>query len=428
MMIFTSIYGIVDGVFVSNFSGDRAFAAVNLVMPALMLPGAFGFMIGSGGMALVARKLGEGRNEEAQKVFSMLIYIQMIAGIVFTVIGEIFFDDITMLLGADEQMAPYCIAYGRAVLPGLTAFMLQNSLQGFMITAGRPGMGFLISVTAGVTNMVLDLVFVFFFRRGVTGAAAATVTSQCTGAVIPLFYFIFSRKSPIRLCRTAIKAGPVLRACANGSSEMVSNLSMSAVNILYNMQLMKYAGSDGVAAYGVIMYVSFIFVGIFFGYAIGSTPVISFHFGAGNKEELSSLLHKSLILVGCSAAVLTAAAELSAPMLAGIFVSQKKELMEMTEIAIRLFSLSFLFSWFNILGSAFFTALNNGIISAVISFLRMFAFQTAMIMLLPVFWELYGLWISGTAAELLSLAVTAVLLVTNRKKYGYAFKLSKKAR
>ena len=419
MMIFTSIYGIVDGIFVSNFAGKDAFASVNLIYPAIMVLGAFGFMIGAGGSALVSKTLGEGDSKKANQYFSMLIYLEIIVGIILSVIGYLTIGPMAKLLGATEELMPYCVLYGKVLFVGLTAFFLQNTFQSFLIVADRPQMGLVISVIAGIANMILDYVLVYVFQMGIFGAGLATIISQFVGALVPLIYFSVNNRSLLKLTKTKFELKPIVKTCTNGSSEMVSNISMSLVNILYNFQLMKYAGSDGVSAYGIIMYVGFIFVGIFLGYSFGSAPIISYHFGAQNKEELKGVFLKSIKILASSAIVLTLLAEMFAKPLAGIFVSYDEELFKLTIRAIRIFSISYIISWFNIYASSFFTALNNGLVSAILSFLRTLVFQIVMIYLLPIYFGIDGIWFAIVIAEAFSLIVSLLFLIKNKKKYGY---------
>ncbi len=419
MMIVTSVYGVVDGIFVSNCVGSDAFAAVNLILPAVMMLGAIGFMIGTGGSALVSMTLGEGRKKKANEYFSMLIAFVILAGIILTVVGLVTLRRVALLLGADGEILEECVLYGKVLLVALVPFMLQNCFQSFLVVAERPKLGLKISVAAGVTNMLLDFLFVYLFRWGVFGAAAATGLSQAVGGVIPLCYFLRPNNSTLQLVRFRFAWSPIAKSCMNGSSEMLTNLSMSLVNMLYNLQLMKFAGADGVAAYGIIMYVSFIFIGTYLGYSIGVAPIVGYHYGAGNQSELKSLLKRSVKLIGIAAFVLTSISELFAKELAGIFVSYDSGLMEMTTRAIRLFSISYLISGFNIFGSAFFTALNNGLVSALISFMRTLLFQIIMIITLPAIWGLDGIWLAVVAAEALALVVTVICFAANVKRYRY---------
>lgn len=419
MMIFTSIYGIVDGIFVSNFVGSNAFAAVNLIMPALMIVGTIGFMIGTGGSALVSKTIGEGNKKKANEYFSMLVYLLILLGFIFTIIGVALVEPATKLLGADEAMFADCVNYGRTLLLFLIPFVLQNCFQSFLIVAEKPTFGLIISVVSGVSNMLLDFLFMYVFKWGIFGAALATGMSQLIGSIVPILYFIRKNDSPLRLVKAKFEAKAILQSCVNGSSEMLTNLSMSLVNMLYNMQLMKYVGADGVVAYGIIMYVGFIFLGTYLGYAIGTAPIIGYHYGAGNTEELKSLLRKSIKLIAIASLVMTGIAEVLSRVLASIFVSYDVELLNMTTNAIRLFAISYLISGFNIFASSFFTALNNGLVSAAISFLRTLLFQVAMILLLPIIWGLNGIWLAVVFAEILALVVSFVFLYGNRKKYQY---------
>lgn len=419
MMIFTSVYGVVDGLFVSNYVGKTPFAALNLIMPFLMIFSGIGFMIGTGGTALVAKTIGEGDRDGANRLFSMLIYITIGAGVVFGALGLIFLRPVARLLGAEGEMVEYCVEYGRVLAPALPFFMLQTTFQSFLITAEKPNFGLAVTVAAGVTNIVLDALFVAVFRWGLTGAAVATLLSQMVGGMIPLIYFCMPNSSLLRLGRCGFDGKALLKTCTNGSSEMMTNISTSLVNMLYNFQLMRFAGEDGVAAYGVIMYVNFIFIGVFVGYSIGSAPIIGYHFGAKNHGELQSMYKKSLRLVAGFAVVLTALAELLAPLLSRIFVSYDAALLQMTTRAFRIYSLAFLVMGFSIFGSSFFTALNNGLVSAAISFMRTLLFQVAAVLVLPAIFGLDGVWASIVTAELLSLGVTAYFFVRMRKQYQY---------
>lgn len=419
MMIFTSLYGVVDGIFVSNVLGSGPFAAVNLIMPVAMIMGSVGFMAGTGGSALVSKTLGEGKRKKANEDFSSLIYFLILAGVAMTVSGLVFLRKIAWLTGARGEILEDCVVYGRILVLALIPFLLQNAFQSFLVVAERPKMGLMISIAAGMTNMALDFLFIYILRGGIAGAAAATALSQVVGGVIPLVYFIRKNNSPLRLVWTKPDFMAIARSCGNGSSEMLTNLSISLVNILYNKQLMKLAGADGVVAYGIIMYVSFIFSGTYIGYSTGCGPVISYHYGAGSWQELKSLYKKSLTLLLAAALFMTGIAEALSGLMAGVFVSYDKQLLAMTTNAIRLYSLSYLLSGFNIFGSAFFTALNNGMVSAAISFFRTLFFQVVMILALPLVMGLNGIWLSMTAAEIPALAVTVVCLYKNRKKYHY---------
>ena len=419
MMIFTSLYGVVDGIFVSNVLGSGPFAAVNLIMPVAMIMGSVGFMAGTGGSALVGKTLGEGKRKKANEDFSSLIYFLILAGVAMTVSGLVFLRKIAWLTGARGEILEDCVVYGRILVLALIPFLLQNAFQSFLVVAERPKMGLMISIAAGMTNMALDFIFIYILRGGIAGAAAATALSQVVGGVIPLVYFIRKNNSPLRLVWTKPDFMAIARSCGNGSSEMLTNLSISLVNILYNKQLMKLAGADGVVAYGIIMYVSFIFSGTYIGYSTGCGPVISYHYGAGSWQELKSLYEKSLILLLAAALIMTGIAEALSGLMAGVFVSYDKQLLAMTTNAIRLYSLSYLLCGFNIFGSAFFTALNNGMVSAAISFFRTLFFQVVMILALPLVMGLNGIWLSMTAAEIPALAVTVVCLYKNRKKYHY---------
>lgn len=419
MMIFTSIYGVVDGLFVSNYVGKTAFAAVNLVMPLLMMLSALGFMMGTGGSAIVAKTLGQGDKERANRYFSMMVYVTVAGGVVLTLLGLVFLRPIVTALGAEGGMIGECLIYGRISLASLTFFMVQNVFQSFFVAAEKPHLGLGVMVAAGVTNMVLDYLFIAILGWGIAGAAAATAAGETVGGIVPLIYFSRKNTSLLRLTKTKIKGKILLKACTNGSSELMTNLSMSLVNMLYNVQLMKLAGADGVAAYGVIMYVNFIFLATFIGYSIGSAPIVGYHFGAQNHYELKNLFQKSMRLIGGWGVLLMLLAfALSGP-LAQFFVGYDAELLAMTSHGLRLYALAFLVSGFNIYGSAFFTALNNGLVSAVISFLRTLVFQMAAVLILPRLLGLNGIWLAILVAELLALGVTLQFFIRKKKVYHY---------
>ena len=419
MMIFTSIYGVVDGLFVSNFAGKTAFASINLVMPFVMILGGIGFMIGTGGTALVSKVLGEGKKEKANKIFTMMIIFTLLLGTLLSVIGVVSMPWVADFLGATEEMMADCILYGRIVTGFTVAFMLQNVFQSFLIAAEKPKLGLLATVLAGVTNMVLDAIFIIVFKWGVAGAAIATGLSQCVGGIFPLIYFSRDNSSLLRLTNTKLEIKPILNACGNGSSELMSNISLSVVSMIYNFQLMKYVGEDGVSAYGVLMFVQFIFVAIYIGYAIGCAPITGYHFGAQNHVELKNMLRKSAFLSAISGVVLTILAIVLSSPLAKLFVGYDEELYELTRHAFSLFAYSFLLAGFNIFTSSFFTALNNGAVSAAISFMRTLIFQTSSVLILPIFLGVDGIWWAITVAEVFAFFLSLIFLFAKREKYHY---------
>lgn len=419
MMVFTSIYGVVDGLFVSNIVGKEPFAAVNLIFPILMIIGAFGFMMGTGGTAIVAKTLGEKDRDGANKYFSLIVYVTAVVGIVMAALGVIFMRPLSLMLGAKGETLEYCITYGRIVIAAMPFFMIQNLFQSFFIAAEKPKLGLWVTVAAGITNIVLDALFVWVFRFGLAGAAAATAASQAVGGIVPVFYFGRKNDSLLRLTKTRFYGKILFRSITNGSSELMSNISSSIVTVLYNAQLMKFAEEDGVAAYGVIMYVSFIFIAIFIGYSIGCAPIIGYHYGAQNKDELKNVLKKSTAITLAAGAVMLAFGFIFATPLSKIFVSYDPVLLDMTVRGLKIFSLSFFFSGFCIFASSFFTGLNNGAVSAAISFLRTLVYQIALILILPLIFELDGIWYSMLAAEVLAFITTVIFIFAMRKKYGY---------
>ena len=419
MMVFTSIYGVVDGLFVSNFVGKTPFAAVNLVMPFIMIFGGIGFMFGTGGSALVAKTMGEGDKHRANRYFTMMIVVTLICGVIISTVGVIYMEPISIFLGADEEMLADCVLYGRIVLAFNTAFMLQNVFQSFLIAAEKPKLGLWVTVAAGVTNMVLDALFMAVFGWGVAGAAIATGISQVVGSVLPLVYFLRPNSSLLRMTKTKLELRPILQASGNGASELVSNVTASVVGMLYNFQLLRLSGQNGVAAYGVLMYVEFIFAAVFIGYAIGCAPIISYHFGAGNHGELKNLLKKSVLLMGVGGLLMVGAAQALAVPMARLFVGYDDVLCQMTVHAFRISTVAFALVGFNIFNSSFFTALNDGMVSAIISFLRTFVFKLSAVLLLPMIWELDGIWWAGVAAEICAFGVGLAFLLGKRKKYHY---------
>lgn len=419
MMVITSVYSIVDGAFVSNFVGKNAFAAVNLIMPVVMAAGTIGFLIGTGGSAIVAKTLGLGKEDKANEYFSMLIKAVIIIGISISVIIYIFMPQITTLLGASDILYNDCILYGRILIAGNVFYMLQNCFQSFLVVAEKPTFGLVISICAGVCNMILDFVLMYYFSLGIVGAGVATVISQVLGGMIPLIYFMRKNKSRLKLVKSHFEKRIFINTCTNGSSEMVSNLSMSIVSMFYNAQLMKFADENGIAAYGVIMYVGFIFSAVFIGYSIGSSPLVSYNYGSENHKELQNLFKKSIIVIMIISVVMLVSSELFCPIFSKIFVGYDKELLDFTVRGFRIYSVKYLFLGINIFSSAFFTALNNGKISAIISFLRAFVFQTIAVFLLPIILETDGIWTSAILSEVITIIVSIYYFVSQRKRYHY---------
>lgn len=419
MMVFTSIYGVVDGFFVSNFAGKTPFAAINLIMPFVMVIGGMGFMIGTGGTALVSKVLGEGDRKKANEFFTMMIIFVLILAAVVSALGIAFIRPVAKFLGADEQMMGYCVVYGRIVIGFSAAFMLQNVFQSFLIAAEKPKLGLITILAAGCTNMVLDALFVGVFKWGISGAAVATGISECVGGFIPLIYFIMPNKSLLRVVKTKLDIKAILQACGNGSSELMSNISSSVVGMLYNIQLGRLAGENGIAAYGVLMYVQFVFIAIFIGYSIGVAPIIGYNYGAQNYAELKSMRKKSMLIMGVLGVILSAVAFCFAKPLAKIFVSYDAELLALTVRAFKIYAIHFLLCGFNIFASSFFTALNNGGVSAAISFLRTLVFQSAAVIIMPIMFGVNGIWWAVVVAEVCAFIISTTFLIIKRKKYNY---------
>lgn len=419
MLIFTSVYGVVDGFFVSNFVGKAGFTALNFIYPVLMILSSAGFLLGTGGGALIALTLGRGDTQKANSLFSMVVYLSMALGVLLTILGILFLRPAAAFLGAEGELLENCVIYGRIILLATPAAILQYEFQCLFATAGKPRLGLGITVAAGLTNAVLDALFVAVLPLGLPGAAAATGIGQCVGGLLPLLYFARKNDSLLRLTKTAFDGKALIKICTNGSSELLSNISSSLVSMLYNIQLLRYAGEDGVAAYGVLMYVNFIFLATYIGFSVGVSPVIGYHYGAGNYGELKNLLKKSLLLTSVFAAVMLTSSLLLAKPLSLMFVGYDEELLEMTLHAFSVYAFSFLFAGFAIFSSSFFTALNDGLTSALISSLRTLVFQVVAVLVLPLVWALNGIWFSMVAAEFLALLVAGIFLIGKRARYHY---------
>ena len=419
MMVFTSLYGVVDGLFVSNYVGKTALAAINFVFPVLNILATFGYIFGAGGSALVAKTMGEGKSEKANSLFSLFVYISFGVGVLFSVLGFFLLRPLLSALGAEGQMLEKAVLYGNILLITMPLWNLQFLFQIFFVTAERPKLGLWVTVLAGCTNMVLDALFVAVFKWDLAGAAWATAASQIVGGVVPLFYFFSKNTSKLRLGKTQFDGKATLKATSNGASEFVNGVSSSLVGLLYNTQLLKYAGEDGVAAYSIMMYVCFIFIGIFFGFANGSAPVVGYHYGAQNHDEMKNLRKKIIVFNIAASVIMLCLSELLSVTLAKLFAGYDKDLYDMTLHGFRIYALSFLFSGLAIFGSSFFTALNNGPVSAVIAFLRTIVFQVICVLAFPVIWGIDGIWISVVVAEALATAVSVVFVLALRKKYKY---------
>ena len=419
MMVISSIYSVVDGLFVSNLVGDLALSSVNIVFPVAMIVGSFGFMLGTGGSAIVARTMGEGDQPLANRYFSMIIYAVVLLGVVLSAVCVIYMEPIARFAGASDALIGDCVVYGRILLAGSVPFMLQTSFQSFFVVAEKPHLGLALSIAAGVTNMVMDYVLIAVCDLGVAGAAIATVMGYCVGGVLPLLYFLRPKREGIRLTHTRFYGKQLLHACTNGSSELMSNISASIVGILYNIQLMRLIGEQGVAAYSVMMYVDFVFVATFLGFSIGSAPIVSYHYGAGNHPELKNVFRKSMTVILCTSVAMVILSELLSRPLSSAFVGYNAELLEMTVHGFRLFALCYLFCGINIYASSFFTALCNGALSALISFLRSLLLRGGMVLLMPILFDLDGIWTAVIAAEGLGAVVSLSLLYAKRRQYQY---------
>ena len=428
MMVFLSVYSIIDGFFVSNFAGELPFAALNLIFPLIMILGSVGFMLGTGGNAVVSKLLGEKNNDRANRIFSMLIYVTIAIGLALALIGMLVVRPVAELFASMEenitseeraQLVEYCVVYARIIFMALPAFMIQNAFQGFFVTAEKARLGLYVTIAAGLANIILDALFVAVFRWGLVGAAVATALSQCVGGVLPLFYFFRKNDSLLRLTKTRFEGKVFAGVCVNGSSELLTNISLSMVSILYNAQLMKYIGIRGVSAYGIMMYIGFIFIAMFIGYAVGVAPIVGYHYGAENRDELKNILKKSVCIFGVLGILMTAVSIIFSTALSSIFAGNDAELLSIASRGFRLYSLCFLLSGFNIFASSFFTALSNGTLSLIISFFRTFLCQAAAVMLLPLWLGVDGIWLATAIAELVALFLSVTLILCQKKRYGY---------
>ena len=419
MMIFTSLYSVVDGLFLSNCAGKQAFSAVSFIMPYLMMFNSTGFMLGTGSSALIAKKMGEKKYKSANEIFTTVVVVSIFSGVILSFIGLIFLTPVASMQGAKGELLNNCLKYGRIYLLGVPACIIQFEFEALYSTSGKSKLGLYSTIISGLTNVILDALFLYVFSWNIKGAAAATIISQYVGGIIPIIYYSRKNKSNLRLVKCKLRFRDMIKVCTNGSSEMVNNISISVVSLMYNIQLLKYAGDDGIAAFGIMMYVNFLFTAVFWGYVSGISPIISFNYGAKNSKELHSLLKKSIVILTLTSISMFMSSVFLATPVTKIFVNYDAQLLAMTIKGFYLFSFSFLFSGMSIFSSSFFTSLNNGFISAVISFSRVFLFQIPAVLILPLILGLDGIWLSVVIAELLTVAAGTGLILKYRKKYNY---------
>lgn len=419
MLVFTSIYSVVDGLFVSNVVGSNALSAINIISPVFMVVGAVGFMLGVGGSAEVSKTLGEGEPEKAKEYFTNIILTVIVVGVILSVIGVLFVRPLAYFVGASEVLIDDCVTYGTIILSCCVFFMLQTTFQTFLIVAEKPGLGLKLTILAGAANIILDYLFVYVLKMGIAGAALATMIGCALGGILPMFYFFSDNSSTLCFTKTMFYPKMIARSCLNGASEMVTNFSMSFVTVLFNLQIMKLLGETGVAAYSAIMYVAFLFIAIYIGFVVGIAPIISYHYGASNHKELKSLLKKSLTVIGIFSLMMFVAAQLLASPISGAFSGENTQMKDILLHGFRIYSISFLFNGLGIFGSSFFTALCNGVVSASISFLRTLVLPVILIYTLPALFGITGVWLTVLVAETLATAVTVGFIAAFRKKYGY---------
>lgn len=419
MMLFTSLYTVVDGIFVSNFTGKTSFAAVNLIFPIVAIYDGFGFMFATGGTALVAKTIGEGDRDRANRYFSLIVYVTFVLGAVIALVGALTMRPLAIRLGATGQLLDDAVTYGVIFVVGTPAFVMQSLFQSFFAAADKPRLGLLFIVAAGLTNILLDGIFVAILHWGVGGAAFASVMSQVVGGLIPLIYFVRPNSSLLRLGKTAWYGKALAKTCLNGSSEFVVNISFSLVNIVYNYQLMRLAGENGITAFGFIMYVCFFFLAFFFGYDVGMAPIVGYNLGAGNQKELHNVFVKSLWIVLVAGGCMLGLSQALAVPLGKLYLGYDQTLLEMSVHGFRLYAVAFLIVGLNIWGSAFFTALNNGFVSGALALLRTFAFQLVFVLTLPLALGIDGVWWACSASEGAAAVVTIGCLAGLRSRYGY---------
>lgn len=424
LMVFISLYSVVDGIFIANCSNNNAFAAVNLIFPLIMIIGSIGFMLGTGGTALVSKYLGEGNKDKANKTFSLIIYTTFVFGVIFSIIGFFLVKPVVNLmaslsLDSTEEMKEYAVLYGRVMMLGQIAFMMQNVFHSFFMVAEKGKMAFLFTLIAGISNIIFDALFIAVLKMGILGAALGTIIGYVIGGIGPLIYFIFKKDLPIRLCRTNIDFKDLFQAIYNGMSEFISNIAMNLVSVIYNAQLLKAFGVNGISAYGIIMYLSFVFAAIFIGYSIGMAPAVGYNYGAKNNKELRNILRKSMrAMLVLGIAMFTLSVSTAYPF-AYLFSRGEKELIDLTVHATLIYSLAYLAFGFSMFSSSFFTALNNGAVSTIISLTRTLVFQIGMILLFPLIFGPNALWWALVVGELLNVVLDSIFLLINKKKYGY---------
>ena len=419
MNIFSSVYIIADGYFVANFAGKTEFAAVNLIMPFLNILGTIGYMFGVGGSALIAKTLGEKKQEQANRLFSLIVLVSAGLAVLMMAAGFVFMPQIAGLLGAEGSLLEYGVLYGRIFILALPSWIWVYEFQLFFVTAEKPSLGLAVTICAGLCNVVLDALFIICFQWGIAGAAAASALTQIVGGVFPLIYFGRRNDSLLRLVKPVWDGGAVVKCCTNGSSEFMAEAAVSFVGIFYNIQLLKYAGEDGVVIYGLLMYVSLIFTAIFVGYSNGIGPVFSYHYGAQDHGELKSLLKRSLTIIGVTSVMMFVLSEGIAHPFSALFLRDAVDLLPDAVHAFRIISVAYLFTGMAVFGSAFFTALNNGQTSALISFLRTFVFELGAVLLLPALLGVDGIWYSVVFAELMAAATGSIFMFALRRKYHY---------
>lgn len=404
MMVFMSLYTIVDGIFVSRFLGSNALSSLNIVYPVISVAIALSTMLGTGGSAIISKYLGEGKNERAREALTQFVVLTLLLSFVLLILSEMFLTPISRLLGASDVLLADCRLYLGASMLFAPACMLQAVFQSFLVTAGRPGLGLLLMTGAGICNMILDYVLIVPCQMGIAGAALATGIGQCIPAVCGLCFFLFTRQD-LRFCRFTFSAKEILDACYNGSSEMVSQLSNAVITFLFNIVMMSLAGEHGVAAITILLYGQFLFNAVYLGFSIGISPVIGFQYGAGDRTKLRKIYRISFLSVAISSVVIVAAAICFSPTIVAIFTKDQRTF-ELASVGFRLFAVNFLFSGINITSSGFFTALSNGKVSALISFSRTLVFIVISLLILPRILGITGAWIAIPVAEFLTLLIS----------------------
>lgn len=419
MLVFMSLYQMVDAVFVSKFVGENALSALNIVYPFPSIVIAVSIMLATGGSAIIARNMGEGKEKEAKENFSFIVLVGAVIGVAIATAGILFIEPLIYMLGATPSLYDYCYEYLFILVLSVPLSVFQMLFQSFFVTAGKPHLGLTLTVLGGVSNIVLDYVFIVLCGFGVSGAALATSIGYSIPGLFGLIYFAVSRKGTLYFVKPVFRWGVLFKCCINGSSEMVNNLAVAVTTFLFNVLMLKYEGEAGVAAITIVLYAQFLMTSAFMGFSSGIAPVVSFNYGSGNVRQLKKIFKISVWVIAVVSAAVFVIAETCSDVVIMVFTPAGSEVFGLTKYGFAIFSFSFLCTGMNIFASALFTAFSNGKISAILSFLRTFVFLTACLLFLPLFWGVDGIWLAVPVAEVMALFVSVYYLVRFKKVYQY---------